>query len=95
MAITKFIEDNVLIELPNILDKELYIDAKSRFQEEAQERVGITPSYNVISEAGPDHNKNFVIGVYLEEELVAKGEGTSKQEAQMAAAQKGLEAKGW
>lgn len=91
----KFIEDNVLVELPRILENKLYIDAKSRFQEEAQERVGITPSYQVVSESGPDHSKNFVIGVYLEEELVAQGEGTSKQEAQMAAAEKALQAKGW
>jgi ribonuclease III len=91
----KFILKHVLVKLPEILDKKLYIDAKSRFQEMAQDKVGITPSYQVISEAGPDHNKKFVIGVYLEEELVAQGIGTSKQEAQMDAAEKGLEVKGW
>lgn len=91
----KFMEKNILIELPNILKKKLYIDAKSKFQEEAQERVGATPSYQVISESGPDHNKKFVIGVYLEDELVAKGNGTSKQEGQMAAAEQGLKVKKW
>ncbi len=90
-----FITKNVLIELPSILAHKLYIDAKSRFQEMAQDKVGITPSYQVLSESGPDHNKKFVIGVYLEDELVAKGEGTSKQEAQMHAAEKALEVKGW
>ena len=72
-----------------------HIRSKSRFQEEAQDKVGITPSYAVISENGPDHNKTFVIGVYLEEELVAEGKGSSKQEAQVAAAEKALEVKGW
>jgi len=94
-AAKKFISENFLVELPRILEKKLYIDAKSRFQEEAQEKVGVTPSYQVMSEAGPDHNKKFVIGVYLEEELVAEGEGTSKQEAQMDAAEKALEIKNW
>jgi len=94
-VVKKFITENVLIELPNILKNKLYIDAKSRFQEESQDRVGITPSYTVLSESGPDHNKTFVIGIYLEDELVAKGKGTSKQEAQMDAAEKALEVKGW
>jgi ribonuclease-3 len=94
-ATKKFILENVLIQLPNILKHKLYIDGKSRFQEMAQDKVGVTPSYQVISESGPDHNKKFIIGVYLDEELVAEGEGTSKQEAQMDAAEKGLVVKGW
>jgi len=91
----KFIENHILTHLQNILENKLYIDAKSLFQEQSQEKVGITPSYQVISESGPDHNKTFVIGVYLEDELVAKGSGTSKQEAQMNAAENGLDAKEW
>jgi len=81
--------------VPEILDKKLYIDAKSRFQEMAQDKTGITPSYVVLEEFGPDHNKKFVIGLYLEDELVAKGSGTSKQEGQMSAAEQGLKVKGW
>ncbi|MFH1456791.1 MAG: ribonuclease III [Patescibacteria group bacterium] len=91
----KFIENHILNHLPNILENKLYIDAKSLFQEQSQEKVGITPSYQVISESGPDHNKTFVIGVYLEDELVAEGTGTSKQEAQMSAAENGLDTKKW
>ena len=91
----KFITENILTELPEILEKKLYIDSKSRFQEASQEKTGITPSYQVLSESGPDHNKKFVIGIYLEDELVAEGEGTSKQEGQMNAAEKALEVKGW
>ena len=94
-VVKDFITENILVELPVILEKKLYVDAKSRFQEESQERVGITPIYEVISESGPDHNKNFVIGVYLNKEKVAEGEGSSKQEAQMAAATQALKVKGW
>lgn len=90
-----FVDREILSELPHILQHKLYIDPKSRFQEESQERFSITPSYKVIEEAGPDHAKKFVIGVYLGKELVATGEGTSKQEAQVSAAQNALVAKGW
>ena len=93
--VKNFIIQNIVIKLPEILDKKLYIDAKSRFQEMAQDKTGITPSYVVLEEFGPDHNKKFVIGLYLEDELVAKGSGTSKQEGQMSAAEQGLKVKGW
>ena len=93
--VKNFIIQNIVIKLPEILDKKLYIDAKSRFQEMAQDKTGITPSYVVLEEFGPDHNKKFVIGLYLEDELVAKGTGTSKQEGQMSAAEQGLKVKGW
>ena len=91
----KFILKNVVSELPEILDKKLFMDPKSRFQEVSQEKVGITPSYRVMSESGPDHDKKFVVGVYLNDELVAEGDGASKQEAQKTAAIKALEAKNW
>jgi ribonuclease-3 len=90
-----FVEKNILVQLPEILKVGAYRDAKSLFQEESQERVGITPSYEVLSEWGPDHAKHFKVGVYLENELVAEGEGASKQEAQQKAAEAGLEVKGW
>jgi ribonuclease III len=92
---SEFITNNMLTKLPNILENKLYIDAKSLFQEMAQEKTGTTPSYQVMSESGPDHEKTFIIGVYLEDELIAEGKGTSKQEAQMDAAQNGLDAKKW
>ena len=90
-----FIEKNVVCELTNIIENKLYMDPKSRFQEEAQDKTGVTPSYRVISESGPDHDKKFIVGVYLADEMIAKGEGQSKQEAQRNAAEKGLEEKGW
>lgn len=91
----KFITKNVISYLPEIIEKKLYMDPKSRFQEEAQERKGITPAYRVISESGPDHDKKFIVGIYLEEKKIAEGEGKSKQEAQRKAAEKALEKERW
>lgn len=88
-----FIEKNLLKELPKIIEKKLYMDPKSRFQELAQEKTGITPSYEVLKEWGPDHNRHFVVGVYLEKKLMGKGEGCSKQEAQEKAAEEALKSK--
>jgi len=91
----EFIKKQLMKELPYILERSLFKDAKSRFQEEAQERVGITPSYKVLEEWGPDHAKHFIVGVFLSEELIARGEGSSKQEAEEAAAKNALEIKNW
>jgi ribonuclease-3 len=90
-----FIDRFVLSRLDNVLENKLYLDPKSRFQESAQERVGMTPTYRVMDEKGPDHAKEFTVGVYLGDELVATGVGTSKQEAQIAAAEAGLKEKNW
>ena len=63
-----FVEEQVLVLLPNILAKKLYIDPKSRFQEASQEQTGVTPTYRVLSEEGPDHEKTFTVGVYIVKE---------------------------
>lgn len=94
-AAKKFIFKNIIIKLDDIINKKLYIDPKSNFQEQAQEKLGITPSYKVINSSGPDHAKIFKVGVYLDKELVATGEGSSKQEAQIQAAQNALIKKKW
>jgi len=94
-AVSKFIKKNILNRLPNIIEHKLYLDAKTRFQEAAQEYAGITPMYKVSRESGPDHAKLFLMGVYLGDDLVAQGSGYSKQEAQTEAAAQGLKAKGW
>ena len=91
----EFIKKHLMPKLPDILEKGAFRDAKSRFQEEAQERTGITPLYKVLEEWGPDHAKHFIIGVFLNEELVAKGDGSSKQEAEEEAAKNALEVKNW
>ncbi len=90
-----FIEKYLLVELPDIIKSGLMKDAKSYFQEKAQEKSGITPTYKVLKEWGPDHKKKFNIGVFLGKELVAEGEGSSKQEAEEEAAKQALKAKGW
>lgn len=91
----KFISKNILAELPEVLKTKSYLDAKSYFQEKAQEIVQVTPHYEVLKEWGPDHDKQFLVGVFLGDEKVAEGEGSSKQEAQRNAAKAGLEEKGW
>lgn len=94
-AAKKFIESWILVKLENILANELYLDPKSKFQEKAQELYGITPHYKVLSESGPDHAKIFEVGLFLGEEKISKGMGTSKQEAQVDAARLGVKKKGW
>ncbi|NTV41013.1 MAG: ribonuclease III [Candidatus Moranbacteria bacterium] len=91
----QFVLSKVVVNLKEILEKKLYLDPKSYFQEKAQEGKKLTPSYRVMKEWGPDHDKHFVVGVFLGSELVAEGEGNSKQEAQREAARIGLEVKGW
>lgn len=91
----KFIHREVLVKLPEVLANKLYFDPKSRFQELAQDKAGITPHYLVLDEQGPDHAKEFRVGLYIGDELVAEGTGSSKQEAQVAAAEAGLKTKQW
>lgn len=94
-AAKEFILTHVMSHLPEVFEQNLHTDAKSRFQELSQEKMGITPGYRVLKEWGPDHDRNFIAGVYLGEEKVAEGEGASKQEAQREAAKQALIAKGW
>lgn len=86
-----FINKNLIIHLNNVLENQLYIDSKSNLQEKTQDEKGITPRYEVLKEDGPDHDKNFVVGVYLGNELLAQGEGRSKQKAEQDAARIALE----
>lgn len=91
----KFIDQYILQNLGEILTKGLHIDAKSQFQEFAQEKLSITPLYRLLSAIGPDHNRIFTMGAFLGEELVAQGQGSSKQKAEQEAALLALRAKGW
>lgn len=93
--VRQFVKTHLIKELAKILKEGLWRDAKSSFQEEAQERARITPNYKVLKEWGPDHVKHFVVGVFLGKELMAEGEGFSKQEAEEQAAQAALKAKNW
>lgn len=94
-AASEFVREKICPNIEGILEKKSWRDAKSLFQEKAQEIEGVTPNYQVISESGPDHLRHFVIGVYLAEKLIATGEGLSKQEAQMQAAENALKKKKW
>ncbi len=91
----KFIAGNLFPYIDEVIAKRLWQDAKSHFQEKAQDRAGITPAYKVLREEGPDHEKIFTVGVFLKEELAAEGDGSSKQEAEQEAAKNALEKFGW
>ena len=90
-----FVTKHILAELPKILEDRSYIDPKSRLQELTQEHVGFTPSYQVLEESGPDHNKQFVVGVFVDINQLAEGKGSSKQEAEEDAATHALEKSAW
>ncbi len=90
-----FIEKNFTPKIENIISTGSHVDAKSLFQEKAQEFDGITPAYKTIKEAGPDHEKRFTVGVYVGKDLVATGDGVSKQEAEQTAAKEALKVRGW
>jgi ribonuclease-3 len=94
-AAQTFIEKHLLPMTDGIVNAKRWLDSKSHFQEKAQELVGITPSYATISEFGPDHNKQFTVGVFLAAEKIAEGIGRSKQEAEQEAAKAALVAKNW
>lgn len=90
-----FIAKNVFILIEKIVEEKTWLDAKSKFQEQAQDREEKTPQYKTIKEEGPDHDKQFTVGVYLENAKIAEGEGKSKQEAEQVAAKNALAIKGW
>jgi ribonuclease-3 len=88
---SKFIEKTLLNTFAEILKSGSWLDPKSRYQEVIQSDEGFTPQYKVLVEDGPDHDKVFTVGVFVNDELRAKGVGPSKQAAQVASAIKALE----
>ena len=94
-AAERFIAAHLFPKVKEIVEKRLWQDAKSYFQEKAQDEEGVTPTYTVIRETGPDHDRHFLVGVYVRSERIAEGEGKSKQEAETDAARKALKVKGW
>jgi len=87
----KFLNKVLFNKIKDVVESKAFKDAKSLFQELAQEKTGATPTYRVLADWGPDHNKTFRIGVFLEEKMYGEGEGSSKQEAQQKAAKDALE----
>lgn len=94
-AAKKFIERNIFVFADKMIARGNLVDAKSLFQEKAQEKAGLTPSYKLVRESGPDHDKSFTVGVCIGKDQIATGEGKSKQEAEQNAALRALEIKGW
>lgn len=90
-----FISRVLHVRTNEIVKNKLWRDSKSLVQEKAQEHLGVTPSYKVIRETGPDHDKHFTIGIYFGNEKIAEGRGHSKQESEQAAARSALEVKRW
>ena len=88
--VKEFITRWVMPRLSEVLEKGSYKDAKSLLQEKTQAQQKITPLYKVLEESGPDHKKLFTVGAYLNDDLVAKGRGFSKQDAEVEAAQEAL-----
>ena len=76
--------------LDKIIEAGLYKDPKSHLQEVVQEKLKLTPTYQILEEWGPDHKKIFRMGVYFGEKLITEGEGYSKQEAEIEAAKNAL-----
>lgn len=87
----RLVEKWILNRIEEILVKKLYVDPKTNFQELIQEKEGVTPIYKVLSEDGPDHAKEFEVGVFVNEKLAGTGRGPSKQAAEQGAAKAALE----
>jgi ribonuclease-3 len=81
--------------LKQLIARGKHKDEKSKFQELAQEKTGITPTYQTLDETGPDHKKLFTCAVFIGEEEIAKGKGNTKQKAEQDAAKEALKVKGW
>lgn len=91
----EFIAKALFGKIDSIVRMKLWRDAKSLVQEKAQEILSVTPRYETLEETGPDHDKNFTIGIFFDNDLVARGQGKSKQEGEQAAARAALELKDW
>lgn len=89
-AVQDFITKNILVELAGIITTQEYLDPKSQLQELIQEKFGVTPTYGVISESGPDHEKIFVVASFMGGNEIGRGEGPSKQEGEISAAENAL-----
>lgn len=92
-AAKKFINGQVMTHLEEILESKSYKDPKSALQEFIQEKMKVTPAYETLEETGPAHDRQFRVGVRFGEDgkVMAEGTGPSKQEAELAAAEKALD----
>lgn len=91
----EFVAGQLFAKTEEIVDKRLWQDPKSRFQEMAQEYTNLTPTYTTLSQEGPDHDRIFTVGVFLGKEKIGEGKGRAKQEAEQEAALRAIEHKKW
>jgi ribonuclease-3 len=89
-AASTFVHAHLMGKLPEIIEHQLYKDAKSSLQELSQEQISVTPVYKVLSEEGPDHSKTFMVGVFAGQKRLSTGSGKSKQQAEQQAAANAL-----
>lgn len=94
-AAYSFINKNILPLIDGVVKDGSWIDAKSLFQEKAQDKYGSTPIYETIGEEGPDHDKKFRVVVKIDNKIQGKGIGSSKQEAEQSAAREALKKHKW
>lgn len=87
----KFVKRTALKKLPRVMKDELFIDPKTKIQELVQAKYKLTPTYKVVKEQGPDHDKSFTVELKVGNKTMAKGTGLSKQKAEELAAQKGID----
>jgi len=91
----EFISKTLFVKIDDIVQNGSWKDAKSKIQEIVQDKLALTPHYEVLSEIGPDHDRKFIVAIFFGEEKIAEGEGRSKQIAEQEAANRAMEIKGW
>lgn len=89
-AATTFVNSTLLPFFKNEILEGAPRDPKSELQELVQSKFQVSPKYKIISTSGPDHAKQFVIGVFLNNKQIGEGIGTNKQQAEEVAAKKAL-----
>lgn len=90
-AVYDFLNEKLFPKFEVIKKNQLHRDFKSSFQELVQAQGNPTPTYKVLSESGPDHQKEFTVGVFIDTREIAQASGSSKQKAEESAAKAALE----
>lgn len=94
-AVQPFLRQRLEPIARTIVRKKLFKDNKSLFQELAQAYEGITPSYRLVRQEGPSHNREFTVEVLVGDEVAGTGQGRNKQTAEQEAALAALTSRGW
>lgn len=86
-----FVKNTLFKKIHKVIDEKLFIDPKTKVQELLQSRHKVTPTYEIIKEEGPDHDKSFTVAIKMNRKKIAQGEGHSKQKAEEDAAKNAIE----